>query len=605
MTSAELIALLSHPASVGGEIEIPAGYYELDDTLRLQADNTVIRAVGGPVLIVPSAAYVDAADKFLVEIIGHNVTLVRVRIQSRVTGVVYSFSPGGGLRFGGYRAFGSYPNGTVSSGIVLQDCGVSWFQTGVQFGNSNVEPNSPGVNASEITVDGFVSQGCDQAFYVKGQNTLNMKFEGLRLTNCGAGVVSNNASSVHVLHGSFTDVGWSGRGRWGTTPQTRGAVVVVENGNGTFTLDDIRREGCVGPAFRTTPQTSSAVLRASGVESTGDMVPEQMDRYAFVGGFNCLFTIDSCQLYDTLLAHWTMGPTGEPHNRLGSLNATGCVSWVPSANEGHDIRVVGTPSGWTPNRIGGAVCSRFGTPHRYAPNNLGPTAAAPFDPESLTGLVFLFGRLVGRAHTTSAATILAANTDAVGAVTNLTPAGSTTLTQADNAKRVTLIDDSLGSRLRGASGASLGFSGNPLLGATSVYMACRVKVNSGVGIFSNWYGNAEHLDSSGTTYMALGSDVYRSFSNGGAFGASTGATLEIAATPSYFKAWLNGTIMVDAGSNTPPTYTGSPPFMSSSVGSPGGGDVDVWGYVLCRDTIPDDTTRGHIRTWLSALTAAY
>lgn len=222
-------------------------------------------------------------------------------------------------------------------------------------------------------------------------------------------------------------------------------------------------------------------------------------------------------------------------------------------------------------------------------------------PIDLPGMTSLFMPADGYTFTTDIGTTPSVHDGLIGRWDNRVVSANNNLTQFDVANCPLLQINGIHSYIKHENNAShfrsLQYDSNPMAGtATSnaAYLIVRAKKLGGSGEFASWTilsdDNNSYIDFGGLTYEVFGTTVRKNFSNSGAFTASQGGILEVAATNTYWKAYINGTLVADVTGNTLPTWLTRP-----SVGCVAGADGPSFtGYIVALATateIPSDAQR--------------
>lgn len=323
MTSEEVVAKI-----YGGnqDVAIPGSTYFLQHPIRCSLFNKRIYAVDGYVTFMRHPSLWQAAtDEPVLDFNGINFSLSGIRVQGDVGSSPF---PGVGWRHGGWRPKELSGGGTVCTGVILNDCSAGGFVTNMQLGNSLPTSNSAGTDASEHIFNKFTISNCNQGILASGFNTLNIKINELNApSTCGAGVVVDTASEIHINGGSFTQCGaWGSKG-WGSTVETCGGILVYRAGAGNSSLQNIRAEGCGGVIVRLSSQAvvygQSCLLK--NVDSSGDtgFYAHQNDRIAMLGGGNATIIAENVSLKDQRAFKWW----NDNSMRIGGIHATYVSSW--------------------------------------------------------------------------------------------------------------------------------------------------------------------------------------------------------------------------------------------------------------------------------------
>lgn len=234
--------------------------------------------------------------------------------------------------------------------------------------------------------------------------------------------------------------------------------------------------------------------------------------------------------------------------------------------------------------------------------------SAPFSPLALAGVRGVFGPAQGNTWTLNAGGSVCTAGQAIGRWENeadpLNP-----LVQLTAENRATLGvsgGNSWSDHVRTVTNwPHYVFVANPFAdGPAAVYLAARIQRTGGDGAVFGWTSTADDNNSfvsynGGTTsYQSFGTTARKAFSDGGAFNAAGGATLEIAATTAYWRAWVNGTLAHEVLSNTLPAWQSQPRVAGIVSGESLTGRF--YGMVVAA-AIPSDAERANVRAYLGGL----
>lgn len=234
-----------------------------------------------------------------------------------------------------------------------------------------------------------------------------------------------------------------------------------------------------------------------------------------------------------------------------------------------------------------------------SPRTSGGGSGLPVDLPSMTSL---FMPADGYTFTTNVGATPSVHNGVVGRWENRVVAANNNLTQSDNSFRPTLQVNGVHSYLKFLPGSgtdqSLTYDSNPLANASvsnAAYLIVRAKKLGGSGEFATWTTNSDdnnsYIDLSNTTYETFGTTSRKSFGNGGAFAASQGAILEVAATNTYWKAYINGALVSDVTGNTLPAWL-TRPAIGAVNGAGGNPTLDGLIVAIATSTeIPSDAQR--------------